>query len=173
MQRLYSPGLLVLFLFVFATPHLLTTTAMAGEVKAVTQFDLNRYLGTWHEIARFPARFQRGCSNAKAVYAKVDTKKISVVNTCTRNGKTASADGDAIVKGAGKLGVKFSVLQPFRAPYWVLWIDKGYQTVAVGEPGKKFGWILSRSATRSRASVAEAIKAFEQNGYDTTKLIWN
>lgn len=162
-----------IFWLVLAFLCCLSSSSFAAEVKAVESFNLNRYLGTWHEIARFPARFQRGCKDAKAVYKKINATKISVLNSCKRNGSISTADGNAIVKGTGKLGVKFSVFQPFRAPYWVLWIDDGYQTVAVGEPGRKFGWILSRSPNRSKASVAEAVAAFERNGYKTNKLIWD
>jgi apolipoprotein D and lipocalin family protein len=161
--------LLLAFLALLA----LNSSAFAQEVRAISTLDLNRYLGTWHEIARFPARFQKGCKDAKAVYQKIDEARISVVNTCKRNGSISKADGNAIVKGPGKLGVKFSVFQPFRAPYWVLWIDPNYQTVAVGEPSRKFGWILSRNKNRSRSSVVKAISALAQNGYDTRKLIWN
>ena len=158
---------------VFIAAIVFSGSAVAQEVKTVTQFDLNRYLGTWYEIARFPARFQRGCKNAKAVYRKIGAKKISVENSCNRNGKRSVAEGSAVVTGTGKLGVRFSVFQPVRAPYWILWIDDTYQTVAVGEPGRKFGWILSRKPRRSQPSVAGALRAFRKNGYDTRKLIWN
>ncbi|MEM7214414.1 MAG: lipocalin family protein [Pseudomonadota bacterium] len=147
--------------------------AFSQEVKTVDQLDLNRYLGTWHEVARFPARFQRGCKDAKAVYKKIGAGKISVVNSCTRNGEKSVAEGNAVVTGTGRLGVRFSVFQPFRAPYWVLWIDKGYQTAVVGDPSRKYGWILSRIPDRDRSGLTEAINAFEKNGYDTSKLIWN
>ncbi len=163
----------VRLLIILATALCLISPLHAQQVQTVNSFDLNRYLGTWHEIARFPAWYQRGCSNSKAVYGRIDNKTISVTNSCDRNGKRESADGNAIVKGTGKLGVKFSPLQPFRADYWVLWIDDAYQTVAVGEPGKKYGWILSRNKSRSRASVSGALNALQENGYDTNKLIWN
>lgn len=32
------------------------------SVRTVDRVDLTRYAGEWHEIARFPNRFQRGCA---------------------------------------------------------------------------------------------------------------
>ncbi len=51
----------------------LSSSVSAQNVEAVNSFDLNRYLGTWYEIARMPARFQRGCKDAKAVYERISS----------------------------------------------------------------------------------------------------
>ena len=150
----------------------LVHTSLA-EVKTVQRLDLQRYLGTWYEAARFPARFQRGCEDSKAIYAKLDDNQISVTNSCIRDGKKTVAKGNAIVRGPGMLAVKFSIFMPFRAPYWVLWVDDNYQTAVVGEPNRKFGWILVRDSNRSRSSLETAVKVFEKNGYDTSQLVWD
>ena len=35
------------------------------NVAAIDGFDINRYVGTWYEIARLDHRFERGLSNVK------------------------------------------------------------------------------------------------------------
>jgi apolipoprotein D and lipocalin family protein len=147
------------FLFAAALAH-------AAEVRAVTSLDLNRYLGTWYEVARYPVFFQRGCTRSKAIYSQTRPDRISVTNTCIRNSKLSSITGDATIKAPGKLRVSFSPFIPFRSDYWVLYIDKSYSTAVVGGPGRSTGWILSRKPNRSRASLSPALQALERNGYD-------
>jgi len=149
------------------------TQTFAAGVTTVQNLDLNRYIGKWHEVARYPLIFQKGCKQSTATYKLVNPKKISIHNRCIKNGKKTQIKGDAIVKGPGKLAVKFSVFMPFRAPYWVLWIDNNYQLAVVGGPNKKNGWILSRSPTPSKEQLAPALKALTKNGYKLDGLIWS
>ena len=161
---------MTLRIWVFLVFVFVGCAAQAAEVKSVSGLDLNRYLGTWHEVARYPFFFQRGCTQSKAEYAKLAEDRISVVNTCRRGGKTVTAKGDAIVSGPGKLRVAFSKLLPIRADYWVLYIDKTYSTAVVGSPNRRVGWILSRSPNRSRNSLEPALAALRRNGYDLSRL---
>jgi apolipoprotein D and lipocalin family protein len=144
--------------------------ATAAEVRAVPSLDLNRYLGTWYEVARYPVFFQRGCTRSKAIYAQTRPDRISVTNTCIRNGKLSSITGDATIKAPGKLKVSFSKFIPLRADYWVLYVDKSYTTAVVGGPGRRTGWILSRKPNRSRESLGAALRALEWNGYDVSRI---
>ncbi|MEP3232684.1 MAG: lipocalin family protein [Hyphomicrobiales bacterium] len=146
---------------------------LAASVKTVQDLDLKRYLGTWHEVARYPLFFQKGCKQSKATYKLIGPKKISVHNRCIKNGKKTEVMGDAIVKGPGKLAVKFSVFMPFRAPYWVLWVDPNYEVAVVGGPKRKNGWILARSPNPSKKQLAPALKALTDNGYKLNGLIWD
>ena len=159
--------LLIIAVLLTASP------AFAAGVKTVQNLDLNSYLGTWHEVARYPLFFQRGCKQSKATYKLINPKKISVHNRCIKNGKKTEIKGDAIVKGPGKLAVKFSVFMPFRAPYWVLWVDPNYKVAVVGGPNRKNGWILARSPNPSKDQLAPALKALTDNGYKLDGLIWD
>lgn len=146
---------------------------LAAGVKTVQDLNLKRYLGKWHEVARYPLFFQKGCKQSKATYKLIGPKKISVHNRCIKNGKETEVMGDAIVKGPGKLAVKFSVFMPFRAPYWVLWVDPNYKIAVVGGPNRKNGWILARSPNPSKKQLAPALKALTDNGYTLNGLIWD
>lgn len=142
----------------------------------VAALDLERYLGKWYEIARFPNRFEKGCEGVTAEYSLRDDGKVRVLNTCREGSPTGEArvaDGQARVVGPGKLTVTFVPWLPFaRGDYWVLYLDPGYTVAAVGEPKGKTGWILARNKTIPPAKRKAALAALARNGYDTSKLYW-
>src|SRR6476659_10065823 len=102
--------------------------ARAGDAKppldAAPSVDLNRYAGRWHEIARFPNRFQRDCaSDTTATYTLRPDGKITVLNQCRK------ADGSTIkVTGTAKLAdakgpsskLKVTFFWPFYGDYWII-----------------------------------------------------
>lgn len=74
----------------------------------VTDFDLNRFLGSWYEIARFDHKFERGMEQTKAMYVLRDDGKVDVLNTGIKNGKHSEAKGLAkLTDTAGLLRVSF------------------------------------------------------------------
>lgn len=145
-------------------------------ISPVATLDLGRYLGLWHEIARFPNRFERGCEGVTAQYSLRDDGKIRVLNTCRDGspaGQATTADGVASVVSGGKLEVTFVPWLPFaKGDYWVLYIDPAYSLAVVGEPKGKTGWILARGKTVTAAQRNTALKTLAANGYDTSKLYW-
>ncbi|TRD23332.1 lipocalin family protein [Palleronia caenipelagi] len=131
-------------------------------------FDPERYLGRWYEIASYPVSFQDGCTDTQAIYGAAENG-ITVRNTCLRDGERSGIEGRAELVGPGRLKVQLGNL-PFTAPYWVLWVDETYQTAVVGVPSGRAGWILARDPDISEARLAEARDALERNGYDLTAL---
>jgi len=136
--------------------------------------DLNRYLGKWYEIARFPNRFERGCVGVTAQYALREDGDIRVVNTCrkdTLDGPVTVADGSARVEAPGRLSVTFVPWLPFaRGDYWVLYVASDYSLAVVGNPKGTTGWILARDAKISAKARAKAEAILAKNGYDTSRL---
>jgi apolipoprotein D and lipocalin family protein len=162
--------MIVLPFMAFAAPVRDTTVAMT----VVPQVDLNRYLGTWYEIARFPNRFEKGCTHVTATYAMNPDDTIKVSNACRKNGKDTLAVGKAWVDAPAKLRVTFV---PFlgniaAGDYWILDLKSDYSMAVVGAPKGGFGWILSRKPTLTKADQDRALKTFEKNGYDITQLEW-
>lgn len=143
-------------------------------IGVVVNLDLERYLGKWYEIARFPNRFERNCAGVTAEYALKDDGKIQVVNTCHKgapDGPTEVAEGEATVVAPGKLEVTFVPWLPFaKGDYWVLHIDAAYSYAVVGEPSGKTGWILARSPDLDPAKYDKAVSALQSMGYDTSRL---
>jgi len=163
---------LAVFSATFATAA--TYRDQSVPMSVVTTLDLERYLGKWYEIARFPNRFEKGCTGVTAEYAIRPDGKVSVINTChedTPTGPMNRIEGQAWVKAPGKLTVTFVPWLPFaRGDYWVLHVEPDYSMAVVGEPKGKTGWILARGKSLSPAKTDRAMKVLEKNGYDTTKL---
>jgi len=148
----------------------------------VAEVDLQRYQGTWYELARLPMFFQRNCAQSEAHYSLKPDGNVAVLNRCrTRDGEWQEASGTAtpqVPDKTDKLWVEFdnwfSRLLPgvTKGDYWVLHLGQGYQTAVVGTPDRKYLWLLSRQPHVS-AEVRERLlaKAREQ-GYDTGRLIW-
>jgi len=144
--------------------------------------DLKRYQGTWYELARMPMFFQRNCAQSEARYTLKDDGNIGVTNRCrTMEGKWEEATGTASpqVEGkADKLWVVFdnwfSRLLPgiAKGNYWVLYVSDDYKLALVGNPNRKYLWLLSRTAHVSESVRNEMLMKAQQQGYDTTKLIW-
>jgi apolipoprotein D and lipocalin family protein len=148
----------------------------------VDNVDLKRYQGTWYELARLPMFFQRNCAQSEAHYQLKADGNVAVLNRCrTAEGKWEEANGTASPQVPGKtdkLWVEFdnwfSRLLPgvAKGDYWVLYIGDGYKTALVGNPDRKYLWLLSRTPTVSEHTREELLAKAQQQGYDTTRLIW-
>jgi apolipoprotein D and lipocalin family protein len=152
------------------------------EPKTVDHVDLKRYQGTWYELARLPMFFQRNCAQSEAHYTLKDDGNIGVTNRCrTLDGKWEEATGTASPQVPGKTDKLWVVFDNWfsrifpglaKGAYWVLYVDDGYKTALVGNPDRKYLWILSRTSKVSDATKEELLSRARQQGYDTTKLIW-
>ncbi len=144
------------------------------QMQTVGAVDLNRYAGTWYEIARFPNRFEAGCTNVTATYGLRQDGDISVVNSCTKDGATEAIEGKAWVVDTAKLKVTFVPWLGSIAAgdYWVLDLKSDYSMAVVGAPKGGFGWILARKPRLGKADTDRALQALAANGYDTAQLEW-
>ncbi|MCC8671455.1 lipocalin family protein [Xanthomonas arboricola] len=154
--------------------------AAQQPVRAVPQLDISRYAGQWHEIAHLPVSFQKKCrSDITASYTLRDDGLIGVRNSCrSADGELTQAEGVARpVEGRpGQLLVRFapewlSWLPLVWADYWVIALDPDYQWAVVGEPDRKYLWILSRSPQMPRAQLEQLKRQATQMGYDLSPLI--
>jgi apolipoprotein D and lipocalin family protein len=124
-------------------------TTPEAPMATVSAVDLARYQGKWYEVAVIPNSFQSMCvADTQAQYT-ADGDVIRVVNRCRKiDGSLEQASGVAkIVEGTNNSKLRVSFFRPFYGNYWILDLDADYQWVLVGEPGRKYGWILSRTPT--------------------------
>lgn len=141
----------------------------------VKELDIDKYLGTWYEIARFDHRFERGLVGVTANYSMRDDGKIKVINSGfknTLNGEKSEAIGKAKIpnpKEPSKLKVSFFWF--FYGDYFVLELDKNYQWALIGSSSDKYLWILSRTSQIDNKLYAELLKKLEKRGYDINQLI--
>lgn len=146
-----------------------------APARDTADLDLQRYLGTWYEVARFDSFFQRGCYATKATYSRRDDGELRIVNEChdgSPTGEVKKAEGKAWVedpKEPGKLQVMF--FWPFHGPYWVLEVAPDYSWALIGHPKKKSCWVMSRTPAMDEGLYAQLVKKLEARGYDTSKLI--
>jgi apolipoprotein D and lipocalin family protein len=150
--------------------------------KTVDKVDLQRYQGTWYELARLPMFFQRNCAQSEAHYQLQDDGSLSVNNRCrTLEGEWQEAKGQAVPQEAGqtdKLWVRFdnwfSNLLPGAAKgeYWVLYLDDDYQTALVGHPNRDYLWLLARTPHVAPAMRDKLLEVARGQDYDTDALIW-
>lgn len=160
----------------FARAHAQTT--LPNE--PVSQLDVKRYLGRWHEIAHLPMFFQRQCvDTVTATYSALPDGTVRVQNACrTRDGKMDSAEGVGrpTGKAQGALQVRFAPawlnwLPWVWADYWVLDVDEDYRWAMVGSPSRRYLWLLSREPGMSRAQFGALRHRAEQRGYPVEKLV--
>lgn len=132
-------------------------------------FDPVRFAGLWYEVASFPTPFQSGCTATQADYGVVSETRLSVRNSCIRDGALSVIEGSADVAGPGRLLVRLDGV-PFAADYWVLWVDNQYRTAVVGTPSGRAGWILNREPAIASDRLAAAEDVLRFNGYDVSAL---
>ena len=144
-----------------------------ADTRIVKGFDIDRYLGTWHEIARLPVFYQNGCKNSKAIYKRIGAGKFSINNTCQKGDRLIEIRGTSTQAKPGHFKSEFKKFLTFRAEYLVHWVDPNYRTAVVGTPNGKRVWILSRTSRLSPPLRAEALKQLKKFGYANEKLIWN
>lgn len=151
------------------------------EVKTVQKIDINRYVGKWYEIARFPMFFQRDCASdvtAKYSFDKTNPSTIIVDNQCRKSdGTIIQSVGQAIPTDASNSKLEVTFLPKAlrwltfgKAPYWILKIDDNYQTALVGNPEHKYLWILSRTPQISEATYQSYVEEARRQGFEISKL---
>lgn len=139
----------------------------------VESVDLNRYVGLWYEVAKIPNRFQSMCARrTTARYLIRDDGKIAVINSCVKgNGDIEKADGLAKVADGGanaKLKVsfvRFLGMSLFWGDYWIIGLGDEYEYAVIGNPDRKYGWILSRTPTLDKEKLDEAFAILRDQGY--------
>lgn len=153
-----------------------------GPPRTAGAVDLQRYQGTWYELARLPMFFQRACVASEAHYRLREDGAVAVTNRCrTAEGTWKEARGEATLQWperTDKLWVRFdnwfSNLFPTlaRGDYWVLYLDADYSVALVGNPDRDYLWLLSRTPQVSPETRERLLAEARARGYDTAELIW-
>ena len=139
----------------------------------VQNFDANKFLGTWYEIARIDNRFEKDLTDVKADYSIKDNGKIKVVNSGynTEKQENKSIEGVAYVIEDGVGQLKVSFFRPFYAYYNIIILDKNYKYAVVAGGNYEYLWILSRESKMSNSLYSELINKIANMGFDTSKII--
>lgn len=144
------------------------------DLETVSSVDLSRYVGRWYEIARLPNRFEKKCADSvTAEYAIRNDGKIDVINRCRKeNGEFTTAKGQAkIVDKRTNAKLKVTFFWPFYGNYWILELGSNYEYAVVGDPSRKYLWILSRTPKLDEAVYQQLLTRMADRGFDTAKVI--
>jgi len=166
-------------LFLVTIVQLSTSGVFGVDPVTVEKVDLNRYIGTWYEVARLPNAFEaEDAQKITATYTLNKDGTIRVENRCLVKNKWEMVVGVARIDDKetnAKLGVSFFDILGFRpiwGDYWILGLGLDYRFSVVGDRSRKFAWILSRTPILSSIEMAMAIAVLKRNGYDTSRLIF-
>lgn len=171
--KIYLSGLFIVFFLIGGCSSVPKKTE--PELQVVPYVDINRYLGKWYEIARYPNWFEEGCFSPTAFYEKINNEEIKVVNRCYKNGRQGELDeavGKAtLVKDATNAKLEVQFFWPFKGNYWIIELDKEYQYAVISEPDRQYLWILSRSPEMDLNTLKMLKDKIRQKGFDLNYLI--
>jgi apolipoprotein D and lipocalin family protein len=140
-----------------ATPEFRTSS---DPIWSAAGFQMGEVAGTWQQVADFRAA---GSCEAGAVEMTPEDRALRLRGTLCLAGKAETVSGLAPLIGPGRLRVRGE-------EWWVIWVDEGYRTLAIGTPSGRFGIILDRGAIPvDRLNAAREI--FDFNGYRTEALV--
>ena len=143
------------------------------KLPSVKTVKLERYAGTWYEIAKLPNTFEKGLSCITATYTLKENGKIEVKNRgyLAEKNKWKDITGSAKVPDENFPGqLKVTFFWPFYGDYYIMELDEDYQYALVGDPSRKFLWILAREPELDKATMGKLIDKARQEGFDVAKL---
>ena len=179
MFRIYRENFMTANIFLITFLTFIGSAAVSlvdrkDDLEVVQSVDLSRYVGRWYEIARLPNSFQKKCAGAvTADYRMREDGKIEVINQCRKaSGEYAKAEGKAkIVDKKTNAKLKVTFFWPFYGDYWILDLGPNYEYAVVGEPDRKYLWILSRSPQMDEALFQQLLDKMEAKGFNTEMMI--
>lgn len=147
--------------------------AFAWAAEPVTNFELDRYVGQWYELARIENRFERGMTHVTATYSKKDDGRMKVVNKGWEADDEEWSESDAVAwfadeETTGSLRVRF--FWPFSAEYKVVALDPDYLWAIV--VSKKLAWVLHRDPVISEEDRQMLIEKAKAGGVAVDDLLW-
>ncbi len=152
-----------------------------APLQPIPSLQVDRYLGTWYQVAWFPNRFQSSCvSDTQANYRSLPEGRIEVVNRCRRiDGSTDEAIGQARPTGRIENGqltpatLRVSFLPALLrwtgigwGSYWVIRLPDDYRYAVVSEPRRQYLWVLSRTPTITAADRSDIRDWLTGQGFD-------
>lgn len=170
-MKITAPFLLILLLLISGC------TSIPKGLKPVEQFEVNRYLGKWYEIARLDHRFERGLTDINAEYSLRADGGLKVLNSGynSATGEREQAEGKAYFLGNPDTGsLKVSFFGPFYGGYHIIELDKAdYQYAMISGPDLDYFWILARTPSMDPAILKGLIGRAKKLGFAVDQLIFS
>ena len=142
------------------------------KVETVPYVDVDKYVGTWYEIGRYPHWFERGASLVTAEYIQKDGY-FDVINRCVKGYKKQEKRGKAFVlpnSGNSKFIIKFGWL--LKGDYWIIDLDEHYTWAVISNPRQTKLWILYRQPYISDEVLRPILYRLVNRGFNSAKIVW-
>lgn len=177
MKKLFCPSLPSInykIMLGLTLAFLLGACSSNKTLSTVSKLDIQQYAGTWYEIARLPNTFEKGMQCVSATYTPMENGRISVLNKgwLTEKNKWKEITGTARVPDPaipGQLKVQF--FWPFSGDYYVMALDENYQYALVGDPSRKYLWVLSKKKNMDENMYASLLNTAEALGFAVDKIL--
>ena len=146
-----------------------------ADINPVTNFQADKYLGKWYEIARLDNRFEKGMTHVNAEYSLNSDGSIKVLNSGINANETTRSYAEGVAKFVENKETAFlevSFFRPFYSAYIVFNLDEDYKYAYVAGNDKDYLWFLSRTPTVSQQQKDDFVTKAKALGFDTDKLIW-
>lgn len=155
------------------SPHALSFSKLPA--KPIENFDLNKYLGTWFEIARIENSFEEGLSNVTATYSLRDDGLVKVVNKGFEidDKEWDEAEGYAeFAETENMAHLEVTFFWPFYADYVVFEVGQDYEYAFVTSDSKEYLWLLAREPIVEQALIDRFLKLAQEGGFKVSDLIF-
>jgi len=164
----------LIFILIFVATTLSGCTGIPEGVTPVKGFQLDRYLGTWYEIARLNHSFEEGLSDVTATYELRTDEGIDVLNKGYDPEKNAWRDAKGrayFLDTPDTASLKVSFFGPFYGGYHVMALDPDYRWTMIAGPSHKYFWILARTPNLPQTTLDELLVKARQSGFNLDGLI--
>ena len=162
-------------IIILLTVVLTACTSVPDKVSPVSPFNLERYMGTWYEIARMPHPFEEGLSRVTATYSQNDDGSVKVINRGfnAEEQQWSQAEGKAKFVGDPNTGhLKVSFFGPFYSSYVVFGLDQeNYQYAYVSGYNTDYAWLLAREKEVDEQRLEDFKEQLRSAGFAVEKLI--
>lgn len=148
-----------------------THVPSTADIPPVQNFSLEKYLGTWYEIARMPHSFERELTDVKAEYTLRPDGKVKVINSGRQNGKDKRIEGIAGFKREGDIGeLRVSFFRPFYGAYRIFYLTPDYRVAMVTSDTRDYLWILAKTPAIEEVQLRECLKLAGKLGFSVGLL---
>ncbi len=175
-EKMHLPPIVKIVLRILVLGSLTACVSKPENVEPISKFELERYLGTWYEIARLDHSFERGLERVTATYSLREDGGVSVVNRgySTENKEWKKAEGKAyFVENKNEGYLKVSFFGPFYGAYVIFELEReNYDYAFVSGPNHSYLWLLSRTPDVDQELINTFKTQASELGFDVTNLIY-
>lgn len=144
-------------------------------VTVVQNFNTQRYLGRWYEIARFDHRFESGLEKVTATYSLRNDGGLTVINRGYNPQRDMWQQSTGVAYFTGNpntAALKVSFFGPFYGGYNIIALDDEYRYALVCGPDRDYLWLLSRTPTLPAEVKQQMLDIASRQGFAVEQLLW-